>query len=104
MHTDTIINKQEVPPLKEREVSKKADSLLTIGTKKADPNKLNNKIVKVMNLLNVCGVAIYGLSIVYKVHKAFRSRDDVWFLSYSVIDICMYMHLYMSIGHKTALH
>ena len=31
-----------------------------------------------MNLLNVCGVAIYGLSIVYKVHKAFRSRDNVW--------------------------
>ena len=63
MHTDTITNKQEVPSLKEREVLKKADSLLTTGTKKADPNKLKkNKIVKVMNLLNVCGVAIYGLS------------------------------------------
>ena len=30
-----------------------------------------------MNLLNVCGVAIYG-PIVYNVHKAFRSHDNVW--------------------------
>ena len=36
MHTDTITKKQEVPSLKEREVSK------TTGTKKADPNKLKN--------------------------------------------------------------
>ena len=40
MHTDTIANKKEVPSLKERKVSKKANSLLTTGTKKADPNKL----------------------------------------------------------------
>ena len=42
MHTDTITKKQEVPSLKEREVSKKANSLLPTGTKKADPNKLKN--------------------------------------------------------------
>ena len=43
MHTDTIANKKEVPSLKKREVSKKADSLLTTGTKKANPNKLKKK-------------------------------------------------------------
>ena len=61
-------------------------------------------MVKVMTLLNVCGVAIYGLSIVYKVHKAFRSRDNVW-KGFCPALLLTYVHdLYTSIGHKTARH
>ena len=61
-------------------------------------------MVKVMTLLNVCGVAIYGLSIVYKVHKAFRSRDNVW-KGFCLALLLTYVHdIYMSIGHKTAPH
>ena len=72
-------------------------SLLTTGTKKPDPNRLK-KIVRVVNLLNVCSVGPW--CIVYNVYKVCRTHDNVRKVFFS---FCRYMHLYMSIGYQLHL-
>ena len=48
-------NVPEEPSLKKQEMTKQ----LTTGTKTTDPNNSKKKTVRVMNLQNVCSVAIY---------------------------------------------
>ena len=69
-------------------------SLLTTGTKTADPNKI--KVVGVMNLLNLCSIAHYVL--LYIIFTRLAEPMTVFKrLFVFVVDI-MYIDLYMSIG------
>ena len=87
-------NKQEERSLKVQELSQKADysSLLTTGTKKANPDKFKNKIVRVMNLLNVRSVGLWSIVTMFtRLVEAMTTFKRG--LSCSVVDICMCIYI-----------